>query len=254
MLPNKIRPKYKTLTKLTLDIGVLLYNKKFNKKKWKFFKEFNKQNTSKVITYHTRYLPDQPVYSRFFYKTSIIERLQIKYLYKQALSYKLRLIAKKNKNKSWFGYIKFLEQNSISFLYRLKLVNSYNEALLHQGNKHILISGNPIKTRIKIGDILHFSIIFKKIIRKRIIINYSVYNEHLLEPLTKEIKKEREEQEKRGEAPKGNNKKYYFGIHTCIDFEPNTFCFCFIHEIKYFKNHPFRIPFESIYQWYSYRI
>ncbi len=253
MVPNRFKPKYRSLTKLTPDYGIFLHDKNFNKKKWKLFKEVNKDQISKIITYYTRFLLDQPVYSRLFLKTNIIERLQIKFLYKQPLYYKIKTIVKHNKHKTWVGYIKVLEQTSLSFLYRLKLVNSYNEVLIHQKNKHIFISGNSKRTLIKVGDYLCFSIIFKKLIRKRLIINYSIYNEELLEPLTKEIEEEKQEKEKQ-EVPKQNDNKYYFGIQTCVDFEPNSFRFFFLDEIKYFKNHPFQIPFESIYQWYSFRI
>lgn len=251
MLPNRFKPKYQILTKLTPDYGIFLHDKSFNKKKWKLFKEINKDQISKVVTYYTRFLSDQPVYSRFFLKTNLIERLQIKYLYKQPLYYKIKRIAKQNKHKTWINYIKIIEQTSLSFLYRLKLVNSYNEILLHQRNKHIFISGNSTRTSIKVGDYLYFSTIFKKLIRRRIIINSSIYNEELLEPLTKEIEKEKQEKETLSEQ---NDNKYYFGIQTCVDFEPNSFRFFFLQEIKYFKNHPFKIPFESIYQWYSFRI
>ena len=251
MLPNSFNPKYQILTKITPDYGVFLHGKNFNKKKWKLFKEINKNQIPKVITYYTKFLSDQPIYSRLFFKTSIIERFQIKYLYKQPLYYKIKQIATKNKNRNWIGYIKFLEQTSISFLYRLKLVNSYSESLLHQRNRHIFLSGNPIRTHIRAGDYLCFSPILKNLIRKRIIINSALYKEELVEPLTKEIKEEREKIE---ELPPLNNNKYYFGIQMFVDFEPNSFRFFFINEIKYFKNHSFKIPFESIYQWYSFRI
>ena len=258
MLPNRFKPKYQILTKLTPDYGVFLHDKSFNKKKWKLFKEINKTQISKVVTYYTRFISDQPVYSRLFLKTNIIERLQIKYLYKQPLYYKIKRIAKRNKHKTWINYIKIIEQTSLSFLYRLKLVNSYNEILLHQRNKHIFISGNSTRTSIKAGDYLCFSAIFKKLIRRRIIINYSSYNDELLEPITKEIEIEKQEIEKQNKGKQvvseQSNNKYYFGIQTCVDFEPNSFRFFFIQEIKYFKNHPFQIPFESIYQWYSFQI
>lgn len=255
MLPNRADLKYHVLTKLTPDFGVFLHEKSFNKKKWQLVKELNTNQISKVLAYHVRFLPNQPVYARFFIKTNIIERLQIKYLYKQPLYYKTKRIAKKSKRKNWFSYIKLLEQTSTSFLCKLKLVHSYNEVLLHQRNKHIFVSGNFARTRIRKGDSLYFSEIFKNLIRKRLVINHSAYNDEIIEPLTKEIKIEREEIEKsKKERPDKSDNKYYFGIQTCVDFEPNSFQFFFIQEIKYFKNHPFRIPFESIYQWYSLRI
>lgn len=74
---------------------------------------------------------------------------------------------------------------------------------------------------IKKGDILHFNPSYEEVLRRRISKNFL------------------------------NFKKIKYGIHSSVDFDVNSIRFLFLDNIKYFKNHPFKLPFERVIRWYT---
>ena len=226
MIPSRDKPKYKPLVRLRADVYKTLKNKNLYKKKWRPLISFVNRSwrlkkTHRLINYRSYNLPKFPVYHRYTYQKNLFLRTHIKLLYGRIQDYKMKQIIKKKK--TWFDFAQGLEQRPASFLHRLKLASSYSEARLHEKHKRIYVNGNLKVKKLKKGDVLHFSPYYEKLLKRRIITNFL------------------------------NTKKFKFryGIHSCVDFDINSMRFFFISNIKYLKNHPFKLPFIRVYRWYS---
>ena len=157
-----------------------------------------------------------PVYHRYNYQKNLFLRIHIKLLYGRIQDYKIKQVSHAARKQSWHGFAQNLEQTPASFLHRLKLASSYGEAKLHEKHKRIYVNGIIKVKNIKKGDVLHFNPIYAKLLKRRIYTNFFKKN------------------------------KIKYGIHTCIDFDINSIRFFFISNIKYFKNHPFKLPFMRV--------
>lgn len=251
MIPSLDKPKYKPLIRLRADVWNNLQEKVLNKKKWIFLISLIKRKTKrlkgkvpKVRDYYKKEVSKFPVYARYRYQKSLGLRLHIRFIYGRLQDYKIKQIALRSKKFSWLGYTRKLEQNVNSFLYRAKLVITYGEAKIHQKRHRIYVNGNNQEIYITKGDILHFQSDFEDVLKKRFLRNY------LFSPSINPFIQLQQRKKKLSELKK-KNFKTYFGIQTCVDFDTNSFRFLFIEQIKYFKNHPFRVPFEKIIRWYT---
>lgn len=249
MIPSLDKPKYKPLIRLRIDVWNNLQKKKWKKKKWTFLISILKRQTErlkgkipKVRNYYKREVPKFPVYARYRYQKNLALRLQIRFMYGRLQHYKIKKIATNSFKKSWVNYIQKLEQSVSSFLYRTHLVITFGEAKIHQKHHRIYVSGNSKEKYLKKGDILHFQPDFENLLKRRFLKHY-IHKKQNLTPI-KQDRKTKFRQKK-------NDRKFYFGIHNCIDFDPNSFRFFFFDNIKHFKNHPFRVPFEKIIRWYT---
>jgi hypothetical protein len=237
------KPKYKSLIRLKTDVWNNLNTKKLNNKKWTLLKTILKKRINrnypkipKVRDYFTREASKFVVYFRYKHQKNLTKRLYIRYIYGYLQHYKIKFIAKRSKKKSWLGYIHALEQTASSFLYRTKFVITYSEAFIHQKRQRILVNGKTTKPNIKKGDILHFKKHFENLIRRRWLKYYFLrsrnkYKTHFIKRRIKNF--------------------FYLGIYEFITFDVNNFCFNFLKNLMYFKNHPFKIPFEQIIWWYT---
>ncbi|HEY6143409.1 MAG TPA: hypothetical protein VIV55_08350 [Flavobacterium sp.] len=251
MIPSLDKPKYKPLIRLRADVWNNLQKKNINKKKWRFLISLVKKKTKrlrgkipKVRDYFKREVSKFPVYARYKYQKSLGLRLHIRFIYGRLQNYKIKQIALRSKKKSWLGYTRNLEQNVNSFLYRAKLVITYGEAKIHHKRDRIYVNGNSKEMYLIKGDILHFQPDFEEVLKKRFLRNY------LFNPLVRPVFQIQQRNKKLSKVKK-KFLKTFFGIHTCVDFDSNSFRFLFINKIKYFKNHPFRVPFEKIIRWYT---
>lgn len=229
MIPCLGKPRYKPLVRLRADIWNNLKRKSLKKKKWRpliTFLERKKRWKKKrpvVISYEHKPLPKFPIYHRYRYQKNLFIRKGIKIRYGNLQEYKIKKIALQAKRRSWIGFAHRLEQNAISIVYRFKFTATYGEAAIHFKRKHIFVNDSSKKLYIRKGDVLHFSPYIKELYLKRIW--YKSNNRR-----TKRVK---------------------FQTHLNIDFDVNTFHFYFIENIKYFRNHPFRLPIEKLWRWYT---
>jgi hypothetical protein len=262
MIPSRSKPRYKICVRFKSNAWYIVRHKKFRKQKWQATKLLTVTKIPLVVSSYKYELSRFPENFRFMFKHDLLSRLQIRWIYGRLQQYRIKQIALKSKKKSWFSYIQSFEQTPTSFLYRLNLISTYSEIVEHQKNNYIYISGNSKKRYLKKGDVLHFCPYFKNILKRRLVLNYLKYK----------IKKETKR--RLLSVPKIKIKKipykilqkyfksfkfsilfsfnsFYIGIQTCVDFEPNSFRFLFLNDIKHYKNSPFRIPFRHIYRWYT---
>lgn len=250
MIPSLDKPKYKPLIRLRTNVWNTLQKKNLKKKKWIFLISIIERQTKrlkgkipKVRNYYKREVSKFPVYARYRYQRNLALRINIRFIYGRLQNYKIKQIALSSKKNSWISYIQKLEQTVGSFLYRANLVITYGEAKIHYKHKRIYVCGNSKEIYLKKGDTLHFRLDFESLLRRRLIKHYILKTSILLNNkvtiLNRRIKKRKKK------------KKFYYGIHTCVDFDTNSFRFFFLKDIKYFKNHPFRVPFEKIIRWYT---
>src|SRR6476646_5581754 len=227
MIPSHDKPKYKPLVRLRADVWKTLQKKRFIRKKWRSFISFlNKRNKNSkafynLINYQKRTVSKFPVYNRYRYQKDLFLRQHIKLIYGRLQDFKIKKISCGSKKQSVLVFAQELEQLATTFLYRSKLVSTYGEARLHHSHKRILINGTYKQTKIKKGDVLHFSPAYEKVLKRRICKNFY------------------------------NGKMIKYGINIVVDFEINTLRFLFHENIKYFKNHPFKLPFERVIRWYT---
>lgn len=249
MIPSLDKPKYKPLIRLRADVWNTLHKKVLKKKKWNFLISIIERQTRrlrgkipKVRNYYKREVPKFPTYARYRHQKSLSIRLHIRFIYGRLQNYKIKQIALSGKKKSWVNYIQKLEQTVCSFLYRANLVITYGEAKIHQKHERIYVCGNPQNKHLKKGDTLDFKAEFESLLRRRLLQKYLLKTPHFYKN-TRAIIAKRKIRFKR--------QKFYCGMHTCVDFDTASFRFFFLNDIKYFKNHPFRVPFEKIIRWYT---
>lgn len=225
MIPNLDKPKYKPLVRLRADVWNTLHKKTFKRKKWRPIISFFKRNRKSrkiytLLNYQSKNLSRFPVYRKYNYQKELFLRQHIKLIYGRLQDFKIKKISRQSQ-KSWLNFAQKLEQKTITILYRLQLVNTYGEAKLHQSHKRILVNGSYIQKQIQKGDILHFSPDYEKVLRKRIYKNYL------------------------------NIKKFKYSLNQEIDFDVNSLRFFFLKDLYYFKNHPFKLPYERVIRWYN---
>jgi hypothetical protein len=226
MIPGKNKPKYKALVRLRIDVWKNLKSKTFKRKKWRLLLSIVKRKRQtktfyNLIDYQTKNLSRFPTYRRYRFQKDLYIRIHIRILYGKFQNFHLRNLALKNKNKSWYNFGQSIEQNLCIFLYRMKLTNTYVEGKIHQKHKRILINGSYIKKTLNKGDVLHFSLDYEKALKRRIYRNFT------------------------------NFKRIKYGFHQCVDFDLSSIRFLFLDNIKYFKNHPFKLPFERLMRSYT---
>lgn len=245
MIPSKDKPKYKPLVRLRADVWNTLNKKRLKKKKWLFLVSIVKRRVKyisrklpKLRNYYKREVPKFPTYARYRYQKQLGLRLHIRFMYGRLQHSKIKKIALCSKKNSWSKYIQKLEQSVSSFLYRTHLVITFGEAKIHQKHNRIYVSGNSSKKYIQQGDILHFHPNLEILLKRRFLYHYIGKTPNLLVKKFKSISFKKKS-------------TFYYGMHTCVDFELNSFRFFFLNNIKYFKNHPFRVPFEKILRWYT---
>lgn len=240
MIPSSNKPKYKALVRLRSDIWKTLQKKEFKRKKWRsfisFFQRNNRYKKSNhiFINYTSKDVSKFPVYRRYRYQKYLFIRQRIKLIYGSLQDFKIKQECLKSKKQYALGFAQELEQKVITFLYRSKLARSYKEAKLHHKHKRILINGSYKQTKIKKGDVLHFSTMYEKVLKRRI------YKNFLKSGAIKYRK-----------GQKVRNLRVKYGIHQCVDFDINSMRFFFHDNIKYFKNHPFKLPYERVLRWYT---
>ena len=138
--------------------------------------------------------------------------------------YKIKYLAKKARTPLTFSHS--LEQKTPVFLYRIGLTSTYGEAKLHYIHKRIIVNGSYQELYIKQGDVLHFSPHMEKLFKRRLLTSFCKtlnYKRSKLKLV-------------------GNN---------AVDFDPGSFRFYFISNLKYYKKHPFFIPFEKTWRYYT---
>ena len=224
MIPTCDKPKYKPLVRLRTDVWKTLKKKQLHKKKWRsvlsfLYRDKRSKKTYRLINYTSHNVSKFPVYHRYAYQKNLFLRIHIKLLYGRIQDYKIKQICLKKQN--WYLFAQSLEQTPASFLQRLKLASSYGEARLHEKHKRIYVNGKIKVKTLKKGDVLHFSPDYEKVLKRRITTNFT------------------------------RKKKIKYGIHMSVDFDINSMRFFFISNIKYFKNHPFKLPFIRVYRWYT---
>ena len=225
MIPSRDKAKYKPLVRLRADVWKTLQKKRLLRKKWRYIIGFlnKRKKYSKafynLINYQKHAVSKFPVYNRYRYQKDLFLRLHIKLIYGRLQDYKIKKIS--SKKQYVLSFAQELEQCATTFLYRSKLVSTYGEARLHHSHKRILINGTYKQTKIKKGDVLHFSPSYEKVLKRRICKNFY------------------------------NRKRIKYGINGVVDFDINTLRFLFHDNIKYFKNHPFKLPFERVIRWYT---
>lgn len=226
MIPSLYKPKYKSLVKIRTDVWNTLRYKTIKRKKWRILifsvkrkKRFKRKHV--LTNYQTRSVSKFPTYRRYRYQKDLILRKHMRIVYGKLQDFKIKsncLIVKKN---SSLGFLQHIEQKAVTFLYRAKLINTYSEGRLHHKHKRIIINGNYKATNIRKGDVLHFTPNYEKLLIHRFLTNKKRFGH------------------------------YYYGIHTCVDFDVNSIRFFFRDNLKYFRNHPFRLPFERVMHWYT---
>ena len=248
MIPSLDKPKYKPLIRLRTNIWNTLQKKKLKKKKWIFLISIIKRQTKrfrgkipKVRNYYKKEVLRFPVYARYRYQRNLVLRINIRLIYGRLQNYKIKQIALRSKKNSWISYIQKLEQTVGSFLYRANLIITYGEAQIHHKHKRIYVCGNPKEIYLKKGDTLHFRPDFEGLLRRRLMQHYLLKTSSLFNKSLKNFNRRK----------KKKKKKFYYGIQTCVDFDTNSFRFFFLSNIKYFKNHPFKVPFEKVMRWYT---
>ena len=227
MIPSLDKPRYKSLVRLRADIWNNLKTKSLKNKKWRslisFLNRRRKKKKPNLISYTHKSLPKFPVYFRYKYQKNLFIRKSIKIIYGNLQEYKIKQIALYSKRKSWMGFTHRLEQNAVTFIYRFKLTSTYGEALIHFKHKRVLVNGGSRKPYIRKGDVLHFNPCIEKLLKRRICYNFKF----------------------------SKFRRIKYEIPACIDFEVSSLRFYFLDNIKYFKNHPFRLPFEKLWRWYT---
>jgi len=277
MIPGFKTPKYKALVRIRTDVWQTLKYKSIKNKKWqpllgsilKFYKspryyknykkpEFSKRLFKKInfrkakplkdyrfdqrgkenhknleyfkvvqrhslIDYRRGVVSRFPVYHEYLYQKLLFTRLHIRIIYGRLQDYKLKKESLNLKGKPWLNFAQRLEQKAISLLYRYKLVSTYKEGVLHHKHKRILVNGNYKEANLKKGDVLHFTPTFEKLLRRRIVIMFF------------------------------KQKTYYFKVQSNINFDVDSIRFIYIsnNTTINFKYHPFRLPFERVYRWYT---
>lgn len=228
MIPSQLKPKYKALAFIKTDVWNTVKTKKLNKKKWRLLierlkKKKYKKNPS-VLNYTSKVVPMFPVYHRYKYQKNLIMRTKIKLIYGSLQDYKIKALAKKARNPLVFT--QSLEQKATVFLYRIGLTSTYGEAKIHFMHKRILVNGSFQQLTIKKGDVLHFSPRFEKLLKRRLILHF-IKKRNIKLRLRKLV-----------------------ALNT-VDFDPSSFRFYFLDNLNYFKNHPFFIPFEKTWRYYT---
>lgn len=228
MIPSLDKPKYKPLVRFRIEVWktLLCPNKTLKRKKWRFIlsqikRNKNNKNIYYLINYQAKTLSKFPVYQRYRFQKDLHLRQHIKLIYGRIQDFHIKNLALNLKNKSYLEFAQHLEQRVLIFLYRIKLVKTYGEAKLHHYHKRILINGSFKKIDLKKGDVLHFTPVYEKLLKRRIYKNYL------------------------------NKKKFKYGLNQCLDLDLTTIRFIFLEDIKYFKNHPFKLPFERVIRWYT---
>jgi hypothetical protein len=228
MIPSQLKPKYKALAFIKTDIWNTLKTKQLNKKKWRLLIARLKKNRYKkrphLLSYHAKAVIKFPVYHRYKYQKNLIIRTKIKLLYGSLQDFKIKSLAKKATQAQVFA--QSLEQKSTTFLYRLGLTSTYGEAKIHYIHKRLIVNGSYQQLTIKKGDVLHFSPLFEKLLKRRILLSFSKQKNFKL------------------------RQRKLVGLNT-VDFDPSSFRFYFLDNLKYFKNHPFLIPFEKTWRYYT---
>ena len=237
MIPSHNIPKYKILVRLRTDIWNTLRTKALKKKKWRILRSLLKgkrlfgkkrKRQPRILNYEVKALPKFPVYARYRYQRKLNTRQTIKLIYGSLQDYKIKSLALIGKTEAWRGFTKKLEQKAIVFLYRSKLTFTLGEAKIHFRHKRILVNNSCKIPYIEKGDVLHFTPIFEKLLKRRIYSTFSKYSKS-----------------------RKRKKKIKFTNHNCVDFDPSSFRFYFIDNIKYYKTHPFYIHFERVWRWYT---
>lgn len=228
MIPSQLKPKYKPLILVKTDLWNNIKGGKFKKKKWRPLIEIltkrarYKKKQKLVLNYSKKTVPKFRVYFRYKHQKNLIIRYKIKVMYGCLQDYKLKQLAKTAKKQGVNGFARALEQKVTTFVFRIGLTNTYGEAKIHYIHKRILVNGSPLTRQIKKGDVLHFSPDFEKLLKRRIFKGFSSHYK------IKKIKN-----------------------LNGVDFDPSSFRFYFIDNIKYYKNHPFFIPFEKTWRYYT---
>jgi hypothetical protein len=236
MILGKIKPRYKNLKRLNFNVWNTLKFKNIKHKGWRIatpiiIRLSSRKNFVKILNYHKTYLFKFPTYLKKAYKINLLKRLHIRYIYGYLQHYKIKKITIETKYKKWLNYIQNLEQTPASFLYRINLIPTYYEAIINQKSNYICVSGRFKIKKLKKNDILEFNPIFKTLLKRRLLLKYFNF-------LNNKFKR-----------PKKNI--FYLGMQNYVDFDSKSFRFIFLEDIKYFKNHPFRIPFKRILRWYT---
>lgn len=228
MIPSQLKPKYKALAFIKTDVWNTLKTKKLKKKKWRLLIARLKKNIyikrPHLLSYTAKAVSKFPVYYRYKYQNNLIMRTKIKLIYGSLQDYKIKSLAKKAREP--LAFTQSLEQKSTVFLYRLGLTSTYGEAKIHYIHKRILVNGSYQQSHVGKGDVLHFSPRFEKLLKRRILLGVSQKNVYKLR-----LRK--------------------LTSFNSVDFDPSSFRFYFIDNIKYFKNHPFLIPFEKTWRYYT---
>lgn len=225
MIPSQLKPKYKRLVLIKTDLWNNLKTDKFKKKKWRPLIEILKKRTrfkkrkTVILNYSSKTVPKFPVYFRYKHQKNLIIRYKIKVIYGCLQDYKIKQLTKKQ---GVVGFARNLEQKVTTFIYRIGLTNTYGEAKIHFMHKRVIVNGSPLSRHIKKGDVLHFSPAFEKLLKRRIIKGFSC-----------------------------NYKINQMKNLNSVDFDFSSFRFYFIDNIKYYKNHPFLIPFEKTWRYYT---
>lgn len=228
MIPSLPTPKYKVLAFIKTDVLDTLKTKKLNKKKWRLLiarlKKKKYKKIPHILNYEAKYVSKFPVYHRYKYQKNLIIRTKIKLLYGNLQDYKIKSLARKARNPQTFTHS--LEQKSTTLLYRLGFTSTYGEAKMHYIHKRIIVNGSYTQNRVKKGDVLHFSPRFEKLLKRRLFFGFSSLKMFSM------------------------RKRKLVGFNT-VDFDPSSFRFYFLDNLKYFKNHPFIIPFEKTWRYYT---
>ena len=225
MIPSQLIPKYKRLVLIKTDLWNNLKTDKFKKKKWRPLIEILKKKTrfkkkkTVILNYNAKTVPKFPVYFRYKHQKNLIIRYKIRVIYGCLQDYKIKQLTKKQGVNS---FARNLEQKVTTFIFRIGLTNTYGEAKIHFMHKRVIVNGSPLTRHIKKGDVLHFNPAFEKLLKRRIFKGFS-----------------------------SNYKINKIKSLNGVDFDFSSFRFYFIDNIKYYKNHPFFIPFEKTWRYYT---
>lgn len=233
---NKYRTlKYKPLVRIRIDVYQDLTTKSFLKKKWRLLtllltKKKKKKRKYCLINSNLKSLTKFPVYRRYQYQKFLFFRKSIRIIYGGFKDYRFKNIALSTKHTQWRGYAQKLEIKSFVFLSRLKLCFSISEGKIHYRHGRIYVNGINTKNYINKGDILHFSPLFEKLLKRRLAFIFK---------------------RKTYVSKKNKFQRNLVRLDKNIDFDVNSLRFYFLNKIKYFRNHPFLIRFEKINRWYN---
>lgn len=233
MIPSSSKAKFKPLIKLRKDVWNNLFRKYLNKKKWQVLITILKRQKAfkarqplkhrlKQYHYTTKILPKFPNYFRYKYQKNLFIRKTIKIIYGNLQEYKIKYYAQTSKLP--LNFIQKLEQKPSIFLYRSKLVSTYGEASIHFMHKRIIINGCALIPNVISGDLIHFTPCFEKVLKRQVLYRSS---------------------------KKFKYKRKNFYLFNEVNFDVIKFRFHFLNNIKYFKNHPFYIPFERTWRYYT---